>query len=267
MTTVETEQTRDSVYQGPDDTSAGILQTLETHVKEYKNLKTQLDAADGDRDAALDNYMENSEDKQAVTLRDRIKKAQEQLRELAEKNVQEVQLSEDDRAKISTEMKAHEEKINASWTTAKKVAALLEIDEDGVLAALEKIGNPTKGTRGRPKGSAGSSVPRASVNIKLNGGTFTDQPFETFSALAKALDCSVETLSQEFAVAAGVEYQNISQVDTPQTFQVQPKEDGPKYTVSTTPKQRKPRSSSKSESVQATEGGPTEAPDFSGDSE
>ena len=270
MTTTEVaEESRNSVYQGPDETAAGVIMTLESHVKDYSSLKTQLAAADGDREAALENYMESSEDKQAVVLRERIEKASQQLRELAEKNVQEVELSEEDRAKINTELEAHAEKINASWSAAKKVAALLEIDEEGVLKALETIGNPTKGSRGRPKGSAGSSVPRASVNIVLNGGSFTNQPFETFSALAKALDTSVETLSQEFAVAAGVDYKDISQVDSPQEFQVQPKDDGPKYTVKTTPKSRKPRSSKGgSETVQAvdsevkSEGGPTGEPEF-----
>ncbi len=259
MTTTETAtETRDSVYQGPDETAAGVIATLEAHVKEYSSLKSQLAAADGDREAALENYMESSEDRQAATLRDRIKKATEQLRELAEKNVQEVELSEEDRAAINTEMEAHAEKINAAWTTAKKVSALLEIDEAGVAAALEKIGNPTKGSRGRPKGSAGSSVPRASVNIVLNGGSFKDQPFETFSALAKALETDVESLSREYAVAAGVDYDKISQVDSPQEFMVQPKEDGPKYRVNTTPKSRKPRS----KGTETTESGPSTAPDF-----
>lgn len=265
MTTETDAPVRDSVYQGPDETSAGILTTLETHVKAYNSLKSELAAADGDRDAALENYMENSEDRQAVSLRERIEKATAQLRELAEKNVQEVELSEEDRAKITTEMNAHSEKINASWSTAKKVAELLEIDKDGVLEALEKIGNPTKGSRGRPAGSAGSSVPRASVNIRVTGGQFTDQQFQTFSAMSQALGCTVEAISREYAVAAGVEYEEISKVDRYVEFMFQAKEDGPKYTVKTTPKSRKPRS--KAAATVTTNEGPTEAPDFSDASE
>jgi len=263
MTTTETEQVRDSVYQGPDETSAGILMTLESHVRQFKTLKSELDAADGDRDAALQNYMENSEDKQATVLRERIEKATQQLRELAEKNVQEVELSEEDRSKILTEMDAHSEKINASWSTAKKVAELLEIDKEGVLEALEKIGNPTKGSRGRPKGSTGSSVPRASVYIKVSGGNWTDQQFNTFSSMAQALGCSVEDISKEYAVAAGVDYQDISKVDSDIEFQFQAKEDGPKYTVKTSPKARKPRSKNSEAATSEVQGGPTEAPDFS----
>lgn len=263
------EKVREGVYQGPDETAAGILLTLESHVKDYKSLKSQLDAADGDRESALQNYVENSDDAQAVKLRDQIRALNDKLRTLAEKNVQEIQLSDEDREKINTELSSHEKKINDAVTTAKKVATLLEIDQDGVMKALEVIGNPTKGTRGRPKGSTGASVPRASVNIKLNGGSFKDQPFETFSALAKALNCDVEYLSKEFAVAAGVDYEDISKVDSPQQFKVQPKEDGPKYDVSTTPKSRKPRNTTQAEVTGTAtgthgEGGPTEAPNFEG---
>lgn len=264
-----TEESREGVYQGPDETAAGVLLTLEKHVVDYKKLKSELDAADGNRDAALQNYVENSEDAQAVKLREQIANATKRLNDLAEKNVQEIKLSDEDRAKVNTELEFHEGKINASWATAKKVANLLEIDEAGVLAALEKIGNPTKGTRGRPVGSKGASVPRASVNIVVNGGTFKDQQFDTFSAMSKALNCDVEYLSKEFAVAAGVDYQDISSVDSDQTFQVQPKEDGPKYSVKTTPKQRKPRSKNSDATVTTTEqtDGPTAAPDFSDESQ
>lgn len=265
MTT--TEKVREGVYQGPDETAAGVIQTLENHVKEYNTLKAQIAAADGNRDAALQNYVENSDDPQAVKLRDQMAALEAKLHALADKNVQEIKLSDEDRAKLETDCSVHEEKINAAFTTAKKVASLLEIDTEGVMKALEEIGNPTKGSRGRPKGSTGASVPRASVNIKLNGGSFKDQPFETFSALAKALNCDVEYLSKEFAVAAGVEYTDISQVDTPQHFMVQPKDDGPKFTIDTTPKSRKPRSDSKNGPVTVTQSepdsGPAGTPDFS----
>lgn len=255
-----TEVAREGVYQGPDETSAGILKTLEEHARAYTSLKSKLAAADGDREAALQDYVENSDDKQAVQIRERIKKATEQLRELADKNVHEVELSEDERNKIKVELEAHEEKINGSISAAKKVAGLLEIDNEGVLAAIETIGNPTKGTRGRPKGSAGSSVPRASVNIKVNGGQFTNQDFQTFSAMAMALKCDVKPIVEEFANAAGVEYMEVASVDTPQSFKFQAKEDGPKYDVTTTPKQRKSRNTG---NVVATSEGPSEAPDFS----
>lgn len=226
-----------STYSGPDTTSAQLLEKHEDHVNSYKELSGRLAAAEGDREAAIDSWMESSEDVAAAKLRKAIETATEKLRALAEDNLPTEALSDEEKVQLSEELDSLKTQVKNGITTITKVSEMFEIDAEGVAKALEEIGDPTRSNRGRKPGSSGSALPRTSVDIVLNGGKYTNQPAVAFSALAKMLDVEVKDLQLAFAEAAEVEHSKISEVKRPVAFDFTVND--VKYHVATTPKARK----------------------------
>lgn len=251
-----------ATYQGSDTVSAQLLEKYEQAVNEYKTLSGQLEAADGNRDAAIEAWEDTSEDPQAVKLRTQIENAKNKLRELAEKNVEEVVLSVEDRTKLEAELESKKDEIRKGKKTIREVSDMLGNDVKNVLKALEEIGDPTAGARGRKPGDAGSSLPRVSVIATLTGGNFPDgKVYDSFSPMAKDLSVDVADLQKEFAKAAGVAHEEIKTVKKPVTFEFQAHENGSTYIIETKPKPRKPRSDAAVPTVLNGDG-PTVKPDF-----
>lgn len=239
------------------------LFTLVTdHIASYKEVDGKLAAADGDRETAIKAYMDTSDDAQAAKMRTQIENLTAKLRELAEKNVQELTLSDEQKAALLAEKETHKEKIRSGRAVILKTSKLLEIKEEDVTKALDEIGDPTKGAKSPGAGKTGSNLPRVSVLSKAYGGNLPEdgEDYATFSALAKGIGMDVADLQKEFAKAAGVPHEDISSVDKPVAFTVKPHPNGSEYMIETRPKPRKPRNSDKAESV-ATDG-PAEAPNF-----
>jgi hypothetical protein len=253
-------------YEGSDTVSAQLLKKYEETVIEYKELNGQLEAADGNRDAAIEAWEETSEDPQAVKLRTQIENAVRRLREMAEKNVQEVVLSDEERAKLETLLESKKDEIKKGKKTVKEVSDMLGADHEGVMKALEEIGDPTGSGRGRKPGDSGSSLPRVSVIATLTGGNFPEgKTYDSFSPMAKDLNVDVKDLQVAFAEAAGVAHEEIKTVRKPVTFEFQAHENGSTYTISTKPKPRKTRSDVAVPPVlngESKTDGPTTAPDF-----
>lgn len=251
---------------------AQLLEKYDELVTEYKSISGQLEAADGNRDAALKAWIETSEDAQAVKLRTQIENARKRLEELAEKNVQEVVLSEEEKNKLTTLLESKKEEIKKGKRTVKEVSEMLGNEEEfkAALGYLETIGDPTSSGRGRKPGDTGSSLPRVSVIATLTGGNFEEpQVFDSFSPMAKLLNVDVKDIQLAFAQAAGVSHEDIKTVKKPVTFDFQPNGNGSTYSISTKPKPRKPRSDAavpavltSSENGEAKTDGPTEKPNF-----
>ena len=85
-------------YEGPDTASKEFLAILASKVDEYTALAGRLAAADGDRDKAIQSWIETSELPQAVKFREQIAALTAKLNDLAEKSVKEETLSEEDKA-------------------------------------------------------------------------------------------------------------------------------------------------------------------------
>lgn len=225
-------------YAGVDDTLGLVLDKHAQQAKQYEDISSRLRAADGDRAAALQTYIQTSDDPQVVKLRAGIEKLQGQLKDLAEKNVVSETLSEDDKTKLKAEQ---EELKNAFRDGRKAILSIAEtmkamIDVEKVKAALEDIGDPTRSGRGRKVGDPGSSLPKASATLKVSNAN-DSWNFDTFTQAAKLMNVSVEELQKTFASAAKVEHADIASVTTPQTFTMTTS--AGEFKVETTPKQRK----------------------------
>lgn len=230
-------------YAGVDSTLGLVLDKHAEQAKLYTDISSRLSAADGDRDAALKAYMANSEDAQATKLRAGIEKLQAQLKELAEKNVVSETLSEEDKAKLKTEQEELKTQFRDGRKAILSIAETMKamIDVEKVKAALEEIGDPTRGGRGRKVGDPGSNLPKASATLVVkngDGGPDHSWTFETFGQAAKLMGISVEDLQKAFAKAANVEHADIASVSTPQSFTITSPTAG-SFTVTTTPKARK----------------------------
>lgn len=223
-------------YKGPDLLSAQLLDKLNEFVEGYNSQHQRLIAADGDKDKAIQLFMESSDHKDAIRLRKAIETAQQKLQELAESSVVVEEISEDEKTKIKTYLDETKLKISSARKAIENVASNMSEDPDGVRAALVSIGNPTGlGTRGRPPGSPGSSLPRVRASVTINGGDFDNKVFEQFSKAAVALNCEVKDLQLAFAEAAGVEHKNLKTVRESVTFKFQPNDNGEVYTITTHP--------------------------------
>lgn len=235
-------------YEGPDEISKALLSKLNETVGKYSGIQTQIAAADGDRDTAIQSWMDSTDDAQAQKIRDRINTAMAQLRALAEKNVRTVELSEDDRAKLDVELTELKGKIQTGYKVLDNLIQNMSEDPEGVKKSLETIDNPVKSNRGRKAGQTGSSLPRISAMVTISGGNFDDKDavneFDSFSKVAAVLNCEVVDLQKAFADAAGVKHEDIKTVTKGIEFTFQPNENGTTYTLKTEPKTRKPRGSS-----------------------
>lgn len=233
-----------ALYSGPHAIAVTLFEQVEAKVAEYEVISGQLAAADGDKEKALALYRETSEDKDAVKLRAVIEKATAQLHELAEKNVVIKTLSDEEKAKLTTEANLIKTNLADSIKAIEAVNKSMPLDPEGVALALKEFqaNNPTRSKKGRPVGSSnsGSNSPRTYVNISVQGGSLTEaRPFATFSALAQFFKAEVLDLQKAFANAAGVELDQVAGVDVPVAFEFKPHENGATYFVSTTPKERK----------------------------
>jgi hypothetical protein len=250
-----------SNYSGPDLMSAQLLEAYEVIASDYTNVATRLQAAEGDRDKALNHWVENSDDPQAVEIRDAIARATKRLQELAEEAVVSETLSESEKEALKTEASELKKKVRHSRDAILSVAETFGTDPEGVKTALNEIGDPTKSARGRTAGTTGSSLPRVSVNITVTGGNF-DKPmqYDSFSKMANTInagaDEAVKELQLAFAAAAGVDHADISSVKEPVTFEFTPEGSTAVYTVATTPKARKSPKTDETVSTETVEGTP-----------
>lgn len=252
-----------NLYNGPHPIAGTLFEQIETKVKEYEVISGRLAAADGDVEKAYSAYIDSSDDAGAVKLRAVIEKATAQLRELAEKNVKVETLSDEEKAKLTTEANLIRTNVADSLKAIEAVNKSIPADVEGVDSAIKafRANDPTRAKKGRPVGSAntGSNSPRTYVDILIVGGNITveePRPFATFSALASFFKCEVLDLQKAFADAAKVELENVSGVDVPVSFSFQPHPNGATYSVMTTPKQRK-KPGKKSATEAAAEAAPT----------
>lgn len=229
-----------AIYTGSNTTVVQLFDILEQDSGTYQELQAKLAAADGNVEKARESWLESTDNAEVLKLRKAIEVATEKLQALAEKNVSVSELSDEDREKLKTSVSEMRTRVRNGRSLILDLAKQLNNDVEGVEKALEEFGDVTKG-RGTGSGAkTGSSLPRVSVDIRVTGGTFTeDKPglYKSFSFLAKDLHTDVESLQKAFAEAAGVEHQEISGVKRPVDFKFQATENGSVFHVFTTPKQ------------------------------
>ncbi len=227
------------------DTTA-IAPFLEAHkqnIAAFKAVDSRLAAVEGDQEKAIKSWMEGSDEETAVKLREAIAEATRRLRTLAESSVVVEDLSEADKEKLSTERAMFKEKLQAGSRSLRKLidAFNLELDANEL---LKEMGDPTATRVNAAGASAGSGLPRASVNVTCykkhepNGDKWT---FENLSKSADFLDLPVEEMQKIYAQAGGVSHEDIKTIKTPQNWDYTNPTTGTVWVVNTTPKDTAPR--------------------------
>jgi hypothetical protein len=243
-------------YEGPDGIAGAVVNLHEQDCKQYSDLATTLQAAEGDREAAVKQWAETADDAQAEKLRAGIAKLNAQLHALAEKSVSADEMSDEDKAKIREQLDSLGTKIRNGRNAAVSVAKTTGVDVEGIQKYLDdNVPDPTrrKGAKGSANAGTGSSLPKASVNFTLVKGD-ERATFDTFTLAAKHMDTTVEKLQLAYAEAASkatgskVEHADISSVTRELSFTFGD------YSVNTKPKARKkpgPRPGNKAPAVPA----------------
>lgn len=226
-----------TIYTGPDQVSSAMLAEVEKFTQMYSELDAELAAATGDRDKAVQAWVESSTDAEAVKLREVIAKANAKLKELAEANVKDVSLSEDEVAKKREELKTLRTAVRDKRAATIMVASTVNIDKDAVLKALNEYPDPTRGKGGVKAGTPGPKGPRVSATVKVTGFDNGPQTFDGLSKAATALNIETKDLQAAYARAASVPFENIAKVQKPLEFTVKGAGDK-EYTINTTPKPR-----------------------------
>jgi hypothetical protein len=237
MANTSVELQKSTVYTGPDPVSSAMIADVERVTKLYTELATELAAASGDRDKAVQSWVETSTDDKAVKLRELIAKATKELNELAEKNVTTVTLSEDEQAKKREELKQLKTLVRDKRSAAALVANTTGIDTENALKALESIEDPTKGKGGVKTGTPGPKGPRVSATVKVEGFDNGDQTFDGLSKAATAVGVETKVVQEAYAKAAAVPFENIAKVSKALSFDVTGA-GGKVFRFNTTPKAR-----------------------------
>lgn len=229
-----------SIYSGPDQVSSAMLAEVEKFSQQFVELNAELAAATGDRAKAVQSWVESSTDAEAVKIREVIEKAKAKLLELAEANVKDVNLTEEQVAAKQTELKELKTAVRDKRAATVMVANTINMDKEAVLKALESIEDPTKGKGGVKAGTPGPKGPRVSATVKVTGFGKDNNETQTFDGLSKAAQAiGVETkvVQEAYAKAAAVPFENIAKVGKPLSFTVTSAGDKA-FQFATTPKPR-----------------------------
>jgi len=226
-------------YTGPNAPVANLSPEIEHAASQYAEVAGKLAAADGDVEKAYEAW-KNSDDAEAVKIREAIAKLQAKLDESAKKNVKVESLSDEEKAKLNVEAASLKEKVTKGLKAVSMILASFEVDKEGVENWVKEFSdsNPTRSKRGRAVGSTGSTLPRMRAEVTIQGGELFPQPekFDSMGKVASALSVELKDIQLAFAEAAGVEHDKISSVKTPVTFTFKVHENGATYTLTTHPK-------------------------------
>lgn len=248
-------------YDGSNAMAAAALGQLEDMIAQYREIDGQLQAAKGDRKAALKAWMQSSTDATVVELRELLKQTQARLMTLAEESVPNVELDESQQARLKTDRDVLKDRVRAGFRIAKDLPKMG--DSEAVTTYLETLEDPTRGSR---SGGTRESGPRASVWAQVTNervGTvkpsktqsdvdncpFDDAEdwFKSLSFVTQSIGGSVKDLTAALADAAGVPVEEVSSIDHPVEFSYQaPGADVVQY-IRTQPKERKRRGPAKSD--------------------
>lgn len=205
------------LYEGDNPLLQKLFDQLGGVYDEYVSLTGELAAATGDKDSAVDAVMKSDESAKAVQLRERIQKAMDELRAIAEKRVAETSLTDEEIAAKETRKTEIHAKLTKAVSNTAGLAETMGLEDD-VVAPLERVREALGKRKGASGGAkTGSSLPRVPVDVYCVGNGL-NQAFNSFSALAVATKSNVETIQKAFAEAAGVKHEDISSVKRPVDF-------------------------------------------------
>lgn len=213
-----------------------LMDAVRKNIQDYQALNSQVAAAEGDRETAIKSWMEGSSDPEATAIREAIERANAKLRTLAEANVQDSTLTDEEKFKLKAELENRTKKLKASSRALRGLAEPFDLD---VTPILREMGDPFL-----PKEATGtgSGLPRPSVYVQCirnHDEAKQSMTFENLSGAAKHMDIPVEDLGKLYAKAAGVAYEEVAQVKTPQEFEWKNEslKNAPHWTIKTTPKE------------------------------
>lgn len=238
-------------YAGPNPIAVPLSAQIESDAKAYSEIASQLVAAAEGAETARKAFLE-SDDTEVQMVRTAMDKLNAKLEAMADAHVAALpQLSEDEVAKLQVEAVALREQVNNGVKAAQTYLKSGPVDKEGIEVWLVEFAanNPTKkrlsSNNGEGTGRTGSTLPKASVNMSILGGSLEGAlSVESFSQAAAKLSTTVADLQKAYAAAAGVAHEDISTVKEPVTFTfTDSTPNAPTYTIVATPKPRKPKGS------------------------
>ncbi len=239
--TVEEVNPLAGIYEGPDAFSAKFLLRLQSFIQSHNDINSRLIAADGDREAAIKNYIETSDDEKISALRVQLKELQDAIQAIANAEVKSESFSDEEKAKMREELKTLREKVAKGAEVARDAFEINDVDVEGGQTAVAKmLEMMPKAKRGKAKGEKGSDLPRAYCKLHVTGGNLSDDgiDFDNFSRMGTKMDIDVAELQKAFAAAGGVAWEDIKTIDRPLEFKFTPAGTETEYTVKTTPTAR-----------------------------
>jgi hypothetical protein len=159
------------IYEGPDMFSGKFLLRLHGFITEFNNTNQRLIAADGDRNAAVKNFIETSDDEVMTALRAELKSLQEKIQAHADASVKTETFTDEQKAAMKEELKTLREKVAKGSEVARDAFEMNEVDVEAGHAAVAKMLELMPAVkRGKAKGTTGSSLPRAYCKLNVSGG-------------------------------------------------------------------------------------------------
>ncbi len=207
-------------------------------VQQYNTVAGRLAAVEGDRDKAIQAWMDSSNDETAVRLREAVAEATRRLKLLAEQNIVTEDISEAEKEKLRTERDTYKEKLLAGSRTIVKLVDAYEIEDVDAKDLLKELGDPFV-RKTNDGGGGGSGLPRASVNVHIANSN-SEWGCDSLSKAASIMDIPVEELQKLYAQAGGVAHEDIKTIKEPTQFEWTSAK-GVEWKISTTPKETAPR--------------------------
>lgn len=251
-----------TLYAGENPMFQALFGALNNTADEFAKLSAELEAATGNRDAAIQGLMETSDDEEMTKLREAIARATEKLRSLAESKVTVTEMSPEDVEKAKEKISSLKKNLRDGSQAIEKLTTLPEIYvDDTVKESVEKLKKLVGARTSSGTGNApGTGIPKARVSVTVQGGNFTEpKPFPNLSSVAQLFKMESVDLLKAYADAAGVEFQKVSSVKTVTTFTIKPNENGSEYTLVVTPKTSAKETDKTEESAETPAVGNTDA--------
>jgi hypothetical protein len=227
-----------TLYAGNHPMFSALFGALNGMADEYSKLSSELEAATGNRESAIQSLMDTSDDPEMVQLREAIARATEKLRSMAESRVNTTSMSEEQVNAAKEKVASLKKNLRDGAQAIEKLTGLPDIFvDDEVKGAVEKLNGIIKVRGGGSSTGTGTGIPKARVTVTVQGGNFeSPTAFPNLSTVAQKFNMESLDLLKAYAEAAGVELSKVSSVKTVTTFTIKPNENGSEYTLVVTPK-------------------------------
>lgn len=227
-------------------TFAPFIETYEQRVAQYTALTARLASANGNREAAVSEFLTGSDDEQAVRIRTKIAEMRDQVAQLetrfqkyAEDHVVVETLPQEELDKLTAEAAEAKKAVKVSVTSFGYVLDTLQLSQPGIENDVKEYlaAHPDPTTKRTV--SSGDSLPRYPCTVDVVVSTAPDKivHFDNLSTTAPFVGLNSRTLGEKLAEAAQVQYPLLSAIKGVVSFDII--SENATYSLTVTPKATK----------------------------